>query len=621
MGVNGEEEVQPSGSISVSSVGTDRASNHGNSIRPPATQSNNNNNAQQQSNVPLSTSPPAPSMLPVPTTVVAINVGDAEILNDASSREGDLGGVSAAATTSANTVKLTAEALAKNDDALANNSNGIDINGGQGMYGIMEMSSTLSRSSSESGLKNVYKGANSIPSQVKVVPIKECGGENDSGAATPAHFQPWEASSVTSSLGDGSLHAVMAGVEPDAPVEGAAVEDNAKGLGESRALSQMTLDVRPSLSSETPPKANLSSTKFGDTTVAEPSLPPLPNTPSRTPSKAIPVLHSVTTPEALLPMRENVSVLVDSTIASTLPPAPPGSKSIPNSPMPPSAFRGQASVTASPAINRNNSKKATFLEPVTLTRTSSNGSSNTTATNASVAKRIRLGVCAMDKKARSKPMSEILNRLNPETFEPVFFGDAVILNEPVENWPVCDVLIAFYSNGYPLEKAEKYVTLRQPYLLNDLKMQRVLMDRRRVYDLLEESGIDVPRHVFMSRDGYVSTGTGDGRKSEDTDGGNACNEEPDIEEHDDHIEVNGVVIHKPFVEKPIDADDHNIAIYYPSSAGGGCKKLFRKVGDRSSEFYPEINEIRRDGSYIYEEFIETQGTDVKMCESRSSFLV
>jgi len=76
--------------------------------------------------------------------------------------------------------------------------------------------------------------------------------------------------------------------------------------------------------------------------------------------------------------------------------------------------------------------------------------------------------------------------------------------------------------------------------------------------------------------------------------------------------VNGVTIHKPFVEKPVDADDHNIAIYYPTSAGGGCKKLFRKIGNRSSEFYPDINEVRRDGSYIYEEFVETQGTDVKM---------
>ena len=58
--------------------------------------------------------------------------------------------------------------------------------------------------------------------------------------------------------------------------------------------------------------------------------------------------------------------------------------------------------------------------------------------------------------------------------------------------------------------------------------------------------------------------------------------------------------------------DHKICIYYPTSAGGGCKKLFRKIGNRSSEFYPDINEVRRDGSYIYEEFVETQGTDVKL---------
>ncbi|EJK58180.1 hypothetical protein THAOC_21718, partial [Thalassiosira oceanica] len=269
---------------------------------------------------------------------------------------------------------------------------------------------------------------------------------------------------------------------------------------------------------------------------------------------------------------------------------------------------------------------------LTLTRTSSNASSSSN--------RIRLGICAMDKKARSKPMAAILERLDAETFEPVYFGDKLILNEPVESWPVCDVLIAFYSNGYPLGKAEEYVSLRQPYLLNDLKMQRTLMDRRRVYDLLEECGIDVPKHVFMSRDGYVSSGTGDGKAIDGSDicctetnecddnkknkgknkngkGGKRHIRQPaaadvEIDEHDDHIEVNGVVIQKPFVEKPVDADDHNIAIYYPSSAGGGCKKLFRKVGDRSSEFYPDINEIRRDGSYIYEEFIETQGTDVKM---------
>lgn len=210
-----------------------------------------------------------------------------------------------------------------------------------------------------------------------------------------------------------------------------------------------------------------------------------------------------------------------------------------------------------------------------------------------------------------------MNRLDKGLFEIVYFGDDIILNAPVEEWPMCDVLIAFYSSGYPLGKAEAYAELRKPFLLNDLKMQRVLKDRRRVYDLLEASGIDVPRHVFMNRDGYVSHNNNNNNNmnnNSDNNSENMCDdrEEDELVEHDDHIEVNGVVIHKPFVEKPVDADDHNLAIYYPTSAGGGCKKLFRKVGDRSSCFYPDINEIRREGSYIYEEFVETQGTDVKM---------
>jgi len=79
-----------------------------------------------------------------------------------------------------------------------------------------------------------------------------------------------------------------------------------------------------------------------------------------------------------------------------------------------------------------------------------------------------------------------------------------------------------------------------------------------------------------------------------------------------YITVNGIQVNKPLVEKPVKAEDHNIYIYYPMSAGGGSKRLFRKVKDRSSEFYPHINEVRREGSFIYEEFVVTQGTDVKV---------
>jgi hypothetical protein len=215
-------------------------------------------------------------------------------------------------------------------------------------------------------------------------------------------------------------------------------------------------------------------------------------------------------------------------------------------------------------------------------------------------KLVTVGICAMDKKARSKPMNEIIGRLPENLFEIIIFGDDRIMNDAVETWPVVEVLIAFSSGAnYPLEKVLDYVRLRHPFMINDLIMDDTLRDRRKVYTLLQANGIHVPVHVFCERD----------KKDKE---GNLLPDTNVIEEFDEYIVVNGQQINKPLVEKPVDAENHNIYIYYPTSAGGGSKRLFRKVNDRSSEFYPTANEVRREGSYIYEEFIVTQGTDVKV---------
>ncbi|XP_050345276.1 inositol hexakisphosphate and diphosphoinositol-pentakisphosphate kinase 2 isoform X5 [Nymphalis io] len=208
-------------------------------------------------------------------------------------------------------------------------------------------------------------------------------------------------------------------------------------------------------------------------------------------------------------------------------------------------------------------------------------------------KKVVVGVCAMAKKSQSKPMKEILTRLDEfEFIKMLVFPEEVILKKPVEEWPICDCLISFHSKGFPLDKAIQYEKLRKPYVINNLHMQYDIQDRRRVYAILENEGIEIPRYAVLDRD------SPDPKHHE-------------LVESEDHVEVNGVVFNKPFVEKPVSAEDHNIYIYYPTSAGGGSQRLFRKIGSRSSIYSPE-SRVRKTGSFIYEDFMPTDGTDVKV---------
>jgi inositol-hexakisphosphate/diphosphoinositol-pentakisphosphate 1-kinase len=189
-----------------------------------------------------------------------------------------------------------------------------------------------------------------------------------------------------------------------------------------------------------------------------------------------------------------------------------------------------------------------------------------------------------------------------------------------------DYLISFYSDGFPLEKAIAYVKARKPFCVNDVPMQRVLWDRRICLRLLDKIGVATPQRVEVTRDGGPKILTPDvvkhikdisGIYLEPTDPANyPPPHKVELLEDGDVLSVDGQLLRKPFVEKPTSGEDHNIIIYFPNAAGGGARKLFRKIGNKSSEFVEDLVEPRAmtqpGESFIYEKFMRVDNAeDVK----------
>lgn len=239
-----------------------------------------------------------------------------------------------------------------------------------------------------------------------------------------------------------------------------------------------------------------------------------------------------------------------------------------------------------------------------------------------------IGVCALESKARSKPARNIFGKLIDE-FEVNIFGDKIILDEDVENWPVCDFLISFFSDGFPLDKAIAYARLRKPFCVNDLPMQQVLWDRRLCLRILDKLHVPTPKRVEVNRDGgptlqsaefarslYERTGVRLPGPKDGTGGGIPPPQKVELLDNGDTISVDGVQLTKPFVEKPVSGEDHNINIYFPRKHGGGGRRLFRKVNNKSSE-KDDLLDVPRsitepNSSYIYEQFLHVENAeDVK----------
>ncbi|KZO91377.1 hypothetical protein CALVIDRAFT_541900 [Calocera viscosa TUFC12733] len=227
-----------------------------------------------------------------------------------------------------------------------------------------------------------------------------------------------------------------------------------------------------------------------------------------------------------------------------------------------------------------------------------------------------VGICAMDVKAKSKAMREILNRLvqrGQGAIDIQIFGNKTILEEEVENWPRCDILISFFSTNFPLRKAVKYAKLRNPVLINDLESQELLWDRRLVLAILDHNSVPTPRRLVATRDDGPHLSEELRNKVLDKIGLDLAKlrdlprvSDVHLREDGNAIIVDGRIMEKPYVEKPVSGEDHNVYVYYRD---GGGRRLFRKVGNKSSEFDPTMSEPRTDGSYIYEEFLATQNAE------------
>ena len=80
-------------------------------------------------------------------------------------------------------------------------------------------------------------------------------------------------------------------------------------------------------------------------------------------------------------------------------------------------------------------------------------------------------------------MQEILKRLKCPEIDILLMWE--YLDKPPYEWPVVDVLICFYSDGFPYLRAWRYVKEHKPMLINNLDKQEYFWDRTVVYDLLK----------------------------------------------------------------------------------------------------------------------------------------
>lgn len=269
---------------------------------------------------------------------------------------------------------------------------------------------------------------------------------------------------------------------------------------------------------------------------------------------------------------------------------------------------------------------------------------------------IHIGVCITDRKLATRPMGQIIQYLQGKGYCVRCLDDSYRRKVPPRNWPHFDVLLSFYSKGLDFLPVRDYAAYQNPVEINDVDMQLVLLDRRLVMATLDQIGIRTPGRIVYNgaqrardSDPFAPPPSLESMAPSEPESGLAPETGPRFFAYpalnetlaslrlsaeallgrtperqmldEDTLQIGDAIIKKPYVEKPVYSEDHNINLYYSSDCKGregGVCKLFRKIGTKSSHLVKK-GELgrpkgfsREGGAYIYEEYQEMQDfLDVK----------
>lgn len=181
---------------------------------------------------------------------------------------------------------------------------------------------------------------------------------------------------------------------------------------------------------------------------------------------------------------------------------------------------------------------------------------------------------------------------------------------PVAEWPDVDILLAFHSPGFPLAAVTEYAAARQVPLVNSLADQFTLRDRSQVWAALVDAGVQTP-DLVVRREAPTSAAdaaSGYGHAVPPMERYPAAAGRGVVTQDGEWLLVDGVrTLSKPFVEKPLDSDDHRCIVYH--AGDGGASVIERK----RVTHMPDQRAIRPTGSYVYERYHRAvAGADVKV---------